>query len=76
MYCNLATIYAKDASNTVKIKQAKRLLIKALELNNSSSLKLEICIYLNLAAVYNQLQKYNDSLIVIEEGFEKHEMCK
>ena len=74
VYCNLATVCAKNTNNIIKIEQAKNLLYKALKTidNNMKKMHLvEICIHLNLSAILNQLLNYSESIHNIELAYEK-----
>lgn len=74
IYCNLATVWAKNTNRIEKLEQAKKLLYKALNTidNNSEIIQLvELCIYLNLSGILNQLGNYNESIIYIERAYEK-----
>jgi len=61
IFCNLATINAKDAQNYKKVEKAHYLLNRALSLNSPNS-KLTTCIQQNLAAVCNQQKNFSESL--------------
>jgi len=65
IFCNLATINAKDAQNYNKVEKAHYLLNRALSLNTSNS-KLTACIRQNLAAVCNQQNNFSESLTHVQ----------
>ena len=78
IYNDLATIYAQDVNNEANAYLAKRLLNKALKLTRDQQVaagvnttKLEICIYQNLSAVNNHLEKYTESLENIKYAISK-----
>ena len=72
----MATIYARDVRNEANAYLAKRLLNKALKLIKEKDVavnttRLEICLFLNLSAVNNRLEKYSESLSNIKYAFIK-----
>ena len=74
IYNDLSTVYSKDTRNLENVYYSKRLLKKALKLLNGQNLDrdldLELYIYQNLSAVYNQLENYSASLKFIERAYE------
>lgn len=73
IYNDLATIYSKDIQNEESVLYAKRLLKKSLKLarNSPSRTDLEMCIYENLSAVCNQLERFDDSLKHINTAYQR-----
>ena len=65
----MSTIYAKDPNNYKNVKNAKRLLLKALNLNHDVDKTIEICIYQNLTAVCNQQERFFESLKISTKAF-------
>jgi hypothetical protein len=66
IYCDISTIFAKDIDSHESAHHAMRLLCKALELIEVKESSVDIYIYQNIAAVWNQLGKYEKSLQVIK----------
>jgi hypothetical protein len=68
----LASIYARDAFNELKVKQAKMLLMRSLKLAiEANNQKLEICVYINLSAVLNELELFHKSIHIIQLAYDK-----
>lgn len=74
IFCDLSTVYARDATNQMKIKNAKKLLKTALNLvkneENESSSLIQISIFQNLAAVNNQLRNFKRSIQNTKTAYE------
>ncbi len=73
VYCDLSSIYAYDSKNQEMIIYAKRLIKKAIRLMYNNGIyddELEVHIYQNLSAIYNQLERYDDSVECIRVAYE------
>lgn len=66
IYCDISTIFAKDIHSNHSASHAMRLLGKALQLIENKESSVDIYIYQNIVAVWNQLENYKKSLEIIE----------